>query len=347
MSKRWFWRSCLALTLMLGCSSKTTVCDVFVNGGASAATGAPSSNGGAGVSLAGTTNEGGGAEAAAGEAAGGAGTSAAGANAAGSSAAGANAAGTDAGAGASNEGGAACGPPIPDVPPDCHATLACDASMRVVDQDNVPVPASACLVGTCNSAGTPGTAPAAEGTTCKAAGGGKLCDGGGQCVQCLHAGDCANGQVCSETHHCVTATCTDVDCGGACPPCPNGKKCAADQDCTSYACDAATLTCVTPQCSDHRQDGVETDADCGGDTCSPCVLGKSCVVDSDCASLACDAVSLICIGNQCADHRTDGNESDVDCGGGDCNWCLGGRKCRNNGDCAPGHVCLGVPKICQ
>jgi hypothetical protein len=43
------------------------------------------------------------------------------------------------------------------------------------------------------------------------------------------------------------------------------------------------------RCFDSEQNGLETDVDCGGRLCSPCVNGHSCVEDADCASLRCRA----------------------------------------------------------
>jgi hypothetical protein len=238
---------------------------------------------------------------------------------------------------------------LPDVPADCHATIVCagqDAATRVVDQNNVPVPSSPCLVGTCNKAGEPGTAPGPAGTPCSSPTGERLCDGLGNCVQCLQSSDCAPGQFCGATRRCVPASCSDVDCGGVCPPCANGKKCLSNADCISAACDAASLTCIASQCTDHRQDGLETDADCGGGICLPCALGKSCLLSSDCATQACDAVKLLCVNDPCTDRRKDGNESDVDCGGPTCNACQVGQVCVNNLDCQAGHIC-NSKKVCQ
>ena len=76
-------------------------------------------------------------------------------------------------------------------------------------------------------------------------------------------------------------------------------------------------------------------ADCGGGLCPGCPLGKSCVVDTDCMSLACDAVKLVCIGNSCADHRQDHEETDVDCGGC-CTPCNLAARCDSDRDCQSG-----------
>jgi hypothetical protein len=238
-----------------------------------------------------------------------------------------------------------------DCPPPASACQAVSCNQGVcetsLDQNKVPTPPNPCLVGTCNSAGSAGTAPAPASTPCAGAVGAKLCDGMGNCVECLHSIDCRQGQVCSATGRCVTmSSCTDVDCGGTCPPCADGKQCLSDQDCASAACDAVSHTCIANECTDHRQDGLETDADCGGGVCPLCELGKSCLVSTDCASRACDAVSSQCVSNQCADHRQDGFETDIDCGGGGCSGCNVGQMCKTNFDCISGHFCNGIHK-CQ
>ncbi len=124
--------------------------------------------------------------------------------------------------------------------------------------------------------------------------------------------------------------------------CAVGVACTSDANCTSNACDGITLTCDVNQCSDNRRDGAETDIDCGGGTCPACTLAKNCNVDSDCASNACDADSLTCVANQCADHRQDGSETAVDCGGGTCPGCASGQACNVGSDCASGNCNSGV-----
>jgi hypothetical protein len=125
-------------------------------------------------------------------------------------------------------------------------------------------------------------------------------------------------------------------------------KCLVDADCATNACDAVTRTCIGDACADHHQDGHETDADCGGGACSTCAIGQACAVDADCTLPACDGVSFLCVNNPCTDHRRDGNETDIDCGGGDsCLRCKPGQLCANSTDCRPGHMCSTTsPKVC-
>jgi hypothetical protein len=144
---------------------------------------------------------------------------------------------------------------------------------------------------------------------------------------------------------------TDVDCGGPCPPCGPNKRCQLDSDCSGSAsgcdadsggckCDAVSMRCVYDHCFDHKRDDGETDVDCGGGSCPVCLRGQGCQSNTDCWSSACDGISLVCVPNPCIDHRQDGNETDVDCGGANsCSRCRVGQKCNFNFDCQAGHVC--------
>jgi hypothetical protein len=94
---------------------------------------------------------------------------------------------------------------------------------------------------------------------------------------------------------CLTVQCPD---GGpfagewACYICPenpspvgkNGDACDDDTDCQSNACSAFTHECVVSQCNDGRQDGYETDIDCGGASCNVCPVGAHCGSNYDCWS---------------------------------------------------------------
>jgi hypothetical protein len=152
---------------------------------------------------------------------------------------------------------------------------------------------------------------------------------------------------------------TDVDCGGGqCPGCGPNKGCATTSDCSttasgcdaSYggcACDPVAGTCVYNHCFDQQKDASETDVDCGGGDCPKCAPTQGCLLDFDCTTNACDGISAVCVNNQCIDHRVDGKETDVDCGGANiCSRCIVGRKCVVNSDCQVGHTCSGSPSVC-
>jgi hypothetical protein len=144
---------------------------------------------------------------------------------------------------------------------------------------------------------------------------------------------------------------TDVDCGGSCAPCGANKSCRGDADCSATAsgcdaahggcrCDETSKRCVFDHCFDNKSDDGESGLDCGGDVCAVCALGGGCRQNTDCSSQACDGVSSKCVANQCLDHRQDGRETDIDCGGANsCVRCRAGMKCSMNGDCQAGHTC--------
>jgi hypothetical protein len=187
--------------------------------------------------------------------------------------------------------------------------------------------------------------------------GGPVCSPCGVGKGCVANTDCASAACDFVTHKCVASTCVDqrqdgtetgVDCGGGCTGCIVGQGCNGDTDCLSNACDANTLLCVASQCNDHRLDGAETAIDCGGGTCPACAVGQACVSDNDCTTLACDGMTFVCDASQCSDHRQDGNETDVDCGGADsCARCPSGKMCVANSDCQVGHTCNSVTHVCS
>jgi hypothetical protein len=182
--------------------------------------------------------------------------------------------------------------------------------------------------------------------------------GGGACptcadgAACARNADCASGECNPAALRCVPSLCDDqktdgdetgVDCGGpTCAPCPIFQTCLTNQDCRSNNCESDRFdpygVCFPSECVDGKQDGAETDRDCGGGECAPCSLGRRCLTWTDCASLACDATTQACIANHCDDHMVDGDETDVDCGD-ICAGCGAGQHCNTTADCATGLTC--------
>jgi hypothetical protein len=241
---------------------------------------------------------------------------------------------------------------IPDVPGDCHDVV-CDGeggvTSRLLDENNVPVFENQCLAGTCDKAGVAGTEPLSAGAPCRLAGGGKVCDGSGHCVQCLLQSDCAPGLHCQRDHTCGTTPCTDVACGGGCMLCDLGGRCLANSDCKSNACDTAAESCISDSCKDNHRDGYESDVDCGGYTpCPRCPTGGRCDAPNDCETRFCDVVMHQCVtaASGCSDHAVDGDETDVDCGGTVCAPCASGQYCKSSSDCQAGLHCSGAPQAC-
>jgi hypothetical protein len=101
--------------------------------------------------------------------------------------------------------------------------------------------------------------------------------------------------------------------------------------------------CPDP-CSDGTKNGNESDVDCGGGVCKPCLHGKGCVADSDCAGGKCSAATKKC--DDCANTKKDGVETDVDCGGGVCAKCAAGKACVGASDCTS-NLCNATTKKCD
>ena len=202
-------------------------------------------------------------------------------------------------------------------------------------------------------------------TTCgdhKQSGGETDVDCGGDCCRCADGRKCAGGADCTSgvcfNGACAAPACgdqiqngaeTDVDCGGGvCPPCPDAPdagKCKVDSDCARLNCQPPH--CAAPSCTDGKKDGKESDVDCGGPTgaggagagCKKCPFGKLCGAPIDCESAACaaDPGTSTPVCQSCPDGKKNGNETDVDCGGGGtCPKCGVDAGCKTMSDCSSG-----------
>jgi len=123
---------------------------------------------------------------------------------------------------------------------------------------------TSCLVDACYTCSTKDGASSicatkAAGEACAAG----LCDGTGQCAECLVDVHCGVDGYCFQN---ACKRCddtlkngdeTDTDCGGThCPPCTQGRTCVAKNDCASAfcvdgvccgsACDEECVTCIYP-----------------------------------------------------------------------------------------------------
>ena len=169
-------------------------------------------------------------------------------------------------------------------------------------------------------------------------------DCGGPCLKrCPQGGFCAVDEDC-QTGHCADGVCCGVACSGRCERCaPVTGACSfiADGQDPDDECEGASNTCDgrggCSFCADQTLNGDETDFDCGGETCSPCALTKSCQVDRDCASCLCEGE--VCVAPRCGNGVRDGCETDVDCGGTCGPSCGDGQRCFAKADCAS-YACL-------
>ncbi|MBK8255510.1 MAG: proprotein convertase P-domain-containing protein [Polyangiaceae bacterium] len=176
---------------------------------------------------------------------------------------------------------------------------------------------------------------------------GQVCDGAGNCIECLSGANCTSGVCISQV--CAAPTCmdvvkngneTDTDCGGAdCPKCANLKSCSIAGDCTSGVC--TTNVCQVPTCGDTVKNGNETDIDCGGNICTKCGPGLACSLNTDCVGGSCQGNTCV---PTCTDLVKNGTESDIDCGGTCATKCAAGKVCGVNADCVTGS-CIG--NVCQ
>lgn len=119
---------------------------------------------------------------------------------------------------------------------------------------------------------------------------------------------------------------TGLDCGGNCDQgCPPGNTCYKHSDCQGLSCDFSTYTCngFAAYCGDKMRNYYETDVDCGGPDCQPCDDSQACSVGSDCESGVCDSKTLFCKAPACNDGQQNGEETDVDCGGGGVEYAVG------------------------
>jgi hypothetical protein len=103
-----------------------------------------------------------------------------------------------------------------------------------------------------------------------------------------------------------------------------------------------------PTCFDLVQNGDETDVDCGGScgaTCKDTGPQQQCKGAGDCLSHVC--TGGLCQPPTCSDAITNGNETDVDCGG-TCDalghTCAANKHCAVNADCKS-NTCFNF--VCQ
>ncbi|HEX7670283.1 MAG TPA: SUMF1/EgtB/PvdO family nonheme iron enzyme [Polyangiaceae bacterium] len=100
--------------------------------------------------------------------------------------------------------------------------------------------------------------------------------------------------------------------------------------------------CTPATCSNTSKDGNETDIDCGG-SCSPCAVGRTCTLDTDCAlTMSGKCSGAKCAAAACNDGVMNGDESYTDCGGSCGTTCIVGQGCTSNNDCAASACIAGL-----
>jgi len=90
---------------------------------------------------------------------------------------------------------------------------------------------------------------------------------------------------------------------------------------------------LNPLCNDQIQNGDETGLDCGGSCGSKCDIGLGCRSNGDCDPSVATCSGGVCTALPCSNGMKNDQETDVDCGGGTCRACAGGRACMVDADC--------------
>lgn len=186
-----------------------------------------------------------------------------------------------------------------------------------------------------------GGAGGAAGGVSGTGGGGGASDGGlgsDATAPCKTAANCPGADTECRKRQCINGACSTYDV-------PSGANCKQG----GILCDGKGA------CVECRVNGVkdveETDVDCGGGHCPPCVAGQTCKTNADCVSKNCGvdpsgSGKTVCLDAQCNDGITNGQETDTDCGGPSCPSCARGKACKVAADCSSGFcsggTCCGV-----
>jgi hypothetical protein len=185
-----------------------------------------------------------------------------------------------------------------------------------------------------------------EFTSANAAGAAGAASDGGECTQ-----QCSPSGL-----ECIVAKCRAAEC--AFEPLANNTPIAtqAAGDCRDVVCDGEGGQKPLANLNDVPDDGNDcTIGVCGGGPPghtplpirTPCTGGKcngdgacvECIEPGDCPGNACR--EGLCVPITCTDQVLNGNETDKDCGGGECPACADGQSCKIGSDCKSG-VCDGT-----
>ncbi|APR85359.1 Hypothetical protein A7982_10708 [Minicystis rosea] len=223
---------------------------------------------------------------------------------------------------------------------DCMGVFCSAAGVPEAGPDITDAPTPKGLQCVNDICGPDGPYPAtAAGTPCNE-GGGKVCSGQGQCVECASNADCAGSSgSCNLTTNTCATQCGDgvkngnetgIDCGGSCPLKCTGTACGSDGECKTG----------------HCANGVCCDGACTG-SCQACNLsgkmGTCSNVPANTSTTGCPAPLQSCSstgacksqkGGPCT-TTSDCQGSNVACSLGACRLDMG-ESCSDNLQCASG-----------
>ena len=143
---------------------------------------------------------------------------------------------------------------------------------------------------------------------------------------CEASSDCASGYCTGEV--CVDESCATIECapGKSCYRAVCYDACESPDDCE------AGTRCFEGACVVQDCDAVECAAE---QTCYRGVCYGACSGDESCTEEGAECLDGSCVVPTCEDGLQNGEETDIDCGGPDCEACDPGKMCELNEDCQP------------
>jgi hypothetical protein len=225
--------------------------------------------------------------------------------------------------------------------------LIASVDRQQIDQDGMGGAGIGGMGGSAMTGGMGGTGGGMGG-----AGGGM--GGSGGTGGCSTAADCP-----PPANECVTATCLNNTCGTMNVPQGMAATAQVEGDCMINQCtgtgeveavedtsdavddmkECTTDTCKSDSASMHTPVNAGTAcSENGGKLCSNAGACVECITTSDCTVAGEICQSGNCNVPLCANAMKDGAETDIDCGGPDCNKCGTNKSCMAPTDCTSG-VC--------
>ncbi len=208
-----------------------------------------------------------------------------------------------------------------------------------------------------------------------------ICDGNGNCVECIDENDCDGEDLCSSSGVCIPASCTDGvlnngetglddgagnECGGPCAPCVETEGCEVATDCLSFVCDtsgagggggsgpagvcvecAANGECPTDRWCNTGADPSRCAADKAPGAGNTCAADAECVGNANCRDGYCCDTNCGSTCQFCGLAGTLGVCTTVPAGqdpGNDCTAAVVGDGSCNSGNCSgTGTTCAPMP----
>lgn len=124
--------------------------------------------------------------------------------------------------------------------------------------------------------------------------------------------------------------------------------CMGPGECMQPTAQCEEATCDAMVCGVADKMMLSACTENGGKVCDGAGTCVECLSNTECTNVGepvCDTTAHVCVNSQCADSMQNGNETDVNCGGGTCGDCAVGKKCLVASDCLSG-FCPSGPKLC-